>query len=373
MALRIGLIGCGVISGAYLKAAPGFPVLDMAACADVRPEAAAATASEHGLRAMSVEDLLGAGDIDVVLNLTTPAHHRNVDVAALEAGKHVYSEKPLALDLAEGRAILDAASANGLRVGCAPDTFLGGSHQAARAAVDDGRIGQVLSGTATMMVPGHEAWHPNPDFYYQAGGGPLFDMGPYYLTALVNLLGPVARVTAIAGRGYRERSIGSGPRAGETVAVEVDTHVAAFLGFASGAQVTLTTSFDVRAHGHAHIELYGTGGSLRCADPNRFDGNVMVTPGGRDAEWTAVDNPFRYADGNYRILGLADMAEAILEDRPHRASLDLSLHVLAVMDTILTAAEQGRTLDVPHPAGRPAPLDPARPVGAQSSISDLSS
>ena len=212
-----------------------------------------------------------------------------------------------------------------------------------------------------MMVKGHEAWHPNPDFYYQPGGGPLFDMGPYYLTALVNLLGPVAAVTAIAGRGYDSRTIASGPRAGETVKVEVDTHIAALLSFASGAEVTLTTSFDVKAHGHANIELYGTEGSMRCADPNRFDGSVLISTGG---DWEAEPSAFRYGDGNYRILGLADMAEAIEAGRPHRASLDLSLHVLAVMETILLAAREGRRMEIPVSASRPAPLDPALPIGA---------
>ncbi len=354
--LGIGLIGCGHISEIYLTNTPRFDVLRMVACADVVPEAAKAKAEKHGIEAMSVEALLADERIDIVLNLTTPQHHVPVGMAALNAGKHVYAEKPLALDVAEALALVDIAAAKGLRVGSAPDTFLGGAHQTARAAIDDGRIGHVLSGTAYMMVPGHERWHHNPDFYYQAGGGPLLDMGPYYLTALVNMLGPVGRITGMSSTGFVTRTIASGPRAGEEFPVEVPTHVTGILQFVSGALVTLTTSFDVKAHGHTPIELYGSEATMEVADPNQFQGDIRIKAN-RDHDWTVLDQVHNYGDGNYRVLGLADMAQAILDDRPHRASLDMALHVLDVMESILRSAETGERITAKTTCARPDAMD----------------
>ena len=227
----IGLVGCGTISGAYLRAAATFDVLDFVGCADIDPAAAKKTEETFGVPAMPVEALLERDDVEVVLNLTIPAAHGEVNLAALEAGKHAYCEKPFGLDVAEGRKVLATAEAAGLRVGCAPDTFLGGGHQTVRGLIDAGAIGKPVAGTAFMMGPGHESWHPNPAFYYQPGGGPLFDMGPYYLTALVHALGPVKRVAAITSRGRETRVIGSKPRAGEVIDVDVDTHTAGTLEF----------------------------------------------------------------------------------------------------------------------------------------------
>jgi predicted dehydrogenase len=359
--LGIGIIGTGNISDAYLKAAPQFPVIKIIACADINMDAARAKAATYGVEALSVDDLLADPRISIILNLTTPQHHVPVGLRAIAAGKHVYSEKPLAVAFEDGLLLVDAAAKAGLRVGCAPDTFLGGSHQTARKAIDAGTIGTPLAGTAFMMVAGHELWHPNPDFYYKAGGGPMFDMGPYYLTCLVNMLGPVASVTGAAKASYDSRTIGSGARQGESFAVEVPTHISALLQFADGAAVTITTSFDVWKHGHDHIEIYGSTGSMLVPDPNRFDGPVQVSE--KKGDWTDVPQTHLYGDGNYRILGLADMAQAILDNRPHRASHELSLHILEIMDAILKSADSGKRIDLTHPASRPAPMRDDLPFG----------
>ncbi|MCC5972723.1 MAG: Gfo/Idh/MocA family oxidoreductase [Rubellimicrobium sp.] len=357
----IGIIGTGNISDAYLKAAPGFPVLRMVACADINMEAARAKAATYGIEAMEVAALLADPRIEVVLNLTTPQHHVPVGLQVIAAGKHVYAEKPLAVELSEAVKLVAAAEAAGLRVGSAPDTFLGGSHQTARAALDDGIIGEVVAGSAHMMVPGHELWHPNPDFYYKAGGGPMLDMGPYYLTCLVNMIGPVSVVTGAVSRAHETRTIASGPRAGEVVSVEVPTHISGILDFANGAQVTITTSFDVWKHGHNHIELYGRTGAMIVPDPNRFDGAVMVADG--KGEWRELPQAHGYGDDNYRILGLADMATAIRAGRPHRAGLELALHVLEIMEAIIRSGEAGQRLELGHPAARPAAMIAGLPKG----------
>lgn len=359
--IGVGLIGCGNISDAYLKAAPNFAGMRVIACADIRPEVAQEKAAGYAIEALSVEDLLADGRIGIVLNLTTPQQHVPVGLRALAAGKHVYSEKPLGIAVAEAMQLVETARVKGLRVGCAPDTFLGGVHQTARKALDDGLIGQAVAGTAFMMVPGHESWHPNPGFYYQPGGGPMLDMGPYYLTCLVNMLGPVRAVIGSTASGYGTRTVGSGPKAGETIPVNVATHVSGLLQFAGGASVSITTSFDVHKHGHHPIEIYGTKGSMQVADPNRFQGEVLVSAGKGD--WQAVPQVHRYGDGNYRILGLADMAQAIAQNRPHRASLELSLHVLEIMEAIIRSADAGQRIALSHPAGRPEPLDAALPFG----------
>ncbi|ODT76819.1 MAG: oxidoreductase [Pelagibacterium sp. SCN 64-44] len=360
--LGIGIIGTGNISSAYLKAMlgrdglPGFPVLDIKGLADMRPEAARTRADEFGLKAMSVEEMLADPEIGLVVNLTIPRAHVEVGLRCLAAGKHVYSEKPLGISFAEGRKLLDAANAAGLRIGSAPDTFLGGSHQQARAVVDSGALGAIVGGTAFFLCPGHESWHPDPGFYYDIGGGPMLDMGPYYITDLVNLLGPVARVSAMSSRLRAERTITSEPKHGQVVPVSIDTHVTGALGFANGAIVQIGMSFDVAAHKHVPLEIYGTEQSLIVPDPNFFGGAVELRGRGRDAPWNEVAVAQPYADGNYRSLGVADMALGILENRPHRANGDLALHVLEVMEAFEHAARDGRTVDIRTPVQRPAPL-----------------
>ena len=349
--IGIGLIGTGNISEIYLKNARRFDHLNLVACADINPAAAAAKASAHGIEALTPEALLADPRIEIVLNLTTPQHHVPVGLQVLAAGKHLYAEKPLATTFADGQRLVAEATRRNLRVGSAPDTFLGGSHQTARAALDAGQIGAPRAGTCFMMVPGHELWHPNPDFYYAEGGGPMLDMGPYYLTCLVNLLGPVARVTGAHRAATTTRTIASGPRAGTVVPVTVPTHISGILDFAAGPQVTITTSFDVWKHDHGHIEIYGDTGAMLVPDPNRFDGTVSVAQGKGD--WHALPMTHAYGDDNWRILGLADMASALREGRPHRANAAVALHVLEVMEKIVQSGTEGRRLEVETRCERP--------------------
>ncbi|WP_062221508.1 Gfo/Idh/MocA family protein [Aureimonas sp. D3] len=355
----IGIIGCGNISAAYLKAARNFPVLDIRALADRRLEAAEARGAEFGIPAVSVEALLADPTIEIVLNLTIPAAHVEVGLQILAAGKHAYSEKPLGIDFADATRLTDEAKRRGLRLGSAPDTFLGGAHQAARAFLDQGHLGQPIGGSAFFLCPGHERWHPDPAFYYKTGGGPMLDMGPYYITDLVNLLGPVARVAGLSPEPRRQRTITSQPRNGELIDVEVPTHVAGALQFQNGAVVTMAMSFDVAGHKHLPLEVYGTDGSLIVPDPNHFGGDLSFLPKG--GEWRALPVEEPYADGNYRSLGLADMAAALRQERPHRAHGDLALHVLEVMEAFGRSNETGRFVEIDTRPERPAPLaaDPA--------------
>ena len=352
--LGIGIIGCGNISEAYLKAASYFPILDIKGIADIRPEAAEARASQFGLRAMSVAEILADPSVQIIVNLTIPAAHVEVGLRALAAGKHIYSEKPLGLTTAEARPLLQMAKQRGLRVGCAPDTFLGGSHQTCRKLVDEGAIGRPLAGSAFFMCPGHERWHPNPAFYYAKGGGPMLDMGPYYITALVNLIGPVARVAGITSRARFEREITSEPLKGTMIPVEVATHVAGTLEFASGAVVSIAMSFDVPRHRHRPIELYGTEGSLSIPDPNRFFGAIELATASKD--WTEQPTEHPYASGNYRIIGVADMAHAIRSGRPHRASGELAFHALEVMEAFQVSSDRGTHVAIESRPERPAML-----------------
>ncbi|MEO1551598.1 MAG: Gfo/Idh/MocA family oxidoreductase [Pseudomonadota bacterium] len=361
----VGLIGCGNISTAYLSLAPMFAGFDMRAVADLHPDAAARQAQAFGLRALSVEDLLAAPNIDVVVNLTVPAAHFDVTRQILEAGKHAYSEKPLVLNLAEGEVLRDLAASKGLRIGAAPDTFLGGVHQHARALIDAGAVGQVTSGTAHVMSRGMEAWHPNPDFFFAPGAGPILDLGPYYITNLVQLLGPVRSVLAQAVTAFERRTIGSGPRAGETVPVRTPTTLHGLLTFEVGAVISLGASWDVAAHRHGHMELYGTNGTLFLPDPNYFGGTLELGTETSIETLAPLDHPFglpnaHSTDGraNYRMAGLADLVAAIRADRPHRCGLDLALHVVEVMTALLEAAERGERVDVASTCTRPAPLSP---------------
>lgn len=359
--LRIGIIGCGNISSQYFEFARRFPVLEIACCADLNAEAAAAQAKAFNVpRACAVEELLADQTIDIVLNLTIPAAHAPVSLQALEAGKHVYLEKPLAAGVADGRKVLEAARARRLRVGCAPDTFLGTAHQTCRKLIDEGAIGRPVAATAFMLCPGHEGWHPNPAFYYQPGGGPMFDMGPYYLTALINLLGPIRRVSAVAGIQVPQRTIGSGPLAGQSVEVATPDHLAGTLEFAGGAIATLVTSFATHFPTHntdQPITIYGTEGTLTVPDPNRFEGPIRLRRVG-EAQWQDVSPTHDHPNG--RSLGLADLAHAIQQDRPHRASGELAFAVLQAMQAFLDSSRTGehRVLDTGYaaPAMLPAGL-----------------
>jgi len=357
----IGVVGCGNISAAYLTAAKAFPVLDIVALSDAVPEAAKARAEEFGREARLVEETLADPRVEIVLNLTVPKAHVEVGLQAIAAGKHAYSEKPLGVTVAEARKLIEAAAAKGLRVGCAPDTFLGGAHQTARECVDEGMIGRPIGGAAFFMCPGHERWHPNPGFYYLKGGGPMLDMGPYYLTDLVNLLGPIASVSGVATCMRSERLITSEPLNGTRIPVEVATHVTGTLLFANGAAVSMTMSFDVPRHKHVPIELYGETGSLIAPDPNYFGGTVEFAAAGE--EWREIPVKRAYADGNHRILGLADMATAIRANRKHRASAELAFHVLEAMEAFQVSSDSGKAVMVLTRPERPAPLSAGLAVG----------
>lgn len=352
----IGIIGCGNISDIYLQAGGKFPIFDIKACADIDLARAQAQAGKYAIRAMRVEDLLADPSIDIVVNLTIPGVHAEVDLSALYAGKSIYSEKPLALDRASGRQVLEVARAAGLHVGCAPDTFLGGGLQTCRKLIDDGVIGQPIAATANMICHGHEHWHPNPDFYYQPGGGPMFDMGPYYLTALVSLMGPVSRVSGSTRTTFAERAISSQPLAGQTITVNVPTHVVGLLDFACGATATIVTTFDVWSSTLPWLEIYGTEGSLRLPDPNTFGGPVYVRRG-RETEWREVELTHGYAQ-NSRGLGVADMAYAMRNGRAQRASGELAYHVLDIMCAIHDASNEGRHILLQSTCAQPAALPP---------------
>ncbi len=364
----VGIIGCGNISTAYLELAPLFRSLEVRAVADINLDAARKRAEAFGVRAETVEGLLAADDIDIVINLTIPAAHFAVTKTILEAGKHAYSEKPYVLSLEEGQALRALATEKGLRVGSAPDTFLGGAHQRARAAMDEGKIGEVIGGTCHVMSRGMEAWHPNPDFFFQPGGGPVLDLGPYYITNLVQLIGPVTSVSAAATASFKTRMIANGPRQGETVPVATPTNIHAILEFANGAIITLGASWDVWAHRHDNIELYGSDGSLYLPDPNFFGGAVLFAKANeKPVELDARDHPFSVnnaEDGqanpraNYRCAGLADMAAAIAEGRAHRCSLELATHVVEVMTGILQAGDTRQWVEMITTCERPAALGP---------------
>lgn len=358
---RVGLVGAGNISTIYLKNAAWLTPITVVAVADLRREAAAAQAAAHGIaQVLTVEELLADPAIDLVLNLTIPAAHGDVALAALAAGKSVYNEKPLALTRSEAQQMLALAASRGLRVGAAPDTFLGAGLQTCRQLIDAGAIGQPIAATAFMMGPGHESWHPNPAFYYQPGGGPMFDMGPYYLTALVSLLGPVTTVAGMVTTGKAQRTITSQPLAGQVIDVQVPTHVAGLMTFASGAVGAIVTSFDVQAHEHPHIEIYGAEATLSVPDPNTFGGPVRIKR--RGGEWQEMPLSHSYAT-NCRGLGVADMAAALPTDQPHRASGELANHVLDLMWAIHDAAAEERTVRLASTCTRPAPLAPKAPFG----------
>jgi len=379
--IRVGALGCGHIAATYFGNLRMFPALQLVACSDLDTDVARRLAAQFELDALPAAELLKRDDIDLILNLTPPAAHAQLSLAAIDAGKHVFSEKPLAVSLQDGISIAAAARARGVRVGSAPDTFLGAANQVARRLLDQAALGRIVSGTAAFMSHGMEHWHPNPEFFYQPGAGPVLDMGPYYLTALVALLGPIRRVTAHGCRAFRERLVtAAGPMQGRALRVDTLTTVNALLSFVEGAELVLMTSWDVWKHGLPPIEIHGIEASLRLPDPDLFGGVVQIA---RDhTEFVAIDTsaePFGKPNGrpgdpqaaDYRGLGLAEMAGAIASQRPHRCSGELALHVLAVMLAILQSAESGRSVDIEVSCERPSPLasDEARallqpPMGA---------
>jgi len=354
--LRVGVIGCGTVSKPYLANLSASPHVEVVACADQILEAAQLRAAEFGVpTATTTEELLEDPGVNLVVNLTVPNAHAEINLAALAAGKHVYSEKPLATTRELGRRVLDVAAANALCVGGAPDTFLGAGIQTCLGLVDRGEVGEPLAASAFMLQSGPESWHPNPGFFYEPGGGPLLDVGPYYVTTLVCLLGPVRRVTGMARVLYPERTAKRGPRAGETFQVTTDTFVAALIEFASGVQATLVTSFGISGHDLPNMQLYCTEAIVGVPDPNTFGGPVRVRSGDENSTWREVGLQYGHTNGakNFRGLGVIEMAQALATGEPPRASGELAYHVLDVLLSILESSASGHHVTVSSTCSRP--------------------
>ena len=365
--VKVGVIGCGKISDAYFLGSRRYDILEIVACADLDLSRARAKALEHKIpKACTVSQLLADPSIEIVLNLTIPAAHAAINKRALKAGKHAYTEKPFALNSADGRRVLALAKAKNLLVGCAPDTFLGGGLQTCRKLIDDGAIGRPVAALAFCMGHGPESWHPAPDFYYKKGGGPMFDMGPYYITALINLLGPVARVSGSAATSLAERTITNPDPAlfGKKIGVETPTHLTGVMDFADGAKATIVMSFDVWPYKLPCIVVFGTESTLEVPDPNTFVGPVRL----RSKDGKTYDEvPLTHTDDRGRGTGLADMACALRSQRPHRASGELASHVVEVMESFEKSSTTGRHVAIASTCPRPAML----PVGLAADALDF--
>lgn len=362
--VKLGIIGAGNISQAYLNTAKSFPILDVAAIADLDVERAKAKAREFDVpRGCSVEELINDPQIQIVVNLTVPKAHAPVALQAIAAGKSVFNEKPLAVEVEDGRKMVEAAKAKNVRLGCAPGNFLGGALQTCRKIIDDGTIGKPIAASAFMICPGHEHWHPSPEFYYEVGGGPMMDMGPYYVTALVNLLGPVRRVCGSATIQKPERIIGSEPKKGKKITVETPDHITGVIDFVNGAACTMTQTFAVYHSVLPRIEIYGTLGTLAVPDPNGIGGQIRIRLAA-DPDWRDVPNVFGHDGGPKWGIGVADMAYAIRSGRPHRATGANALHALETMHGFLISSREGHHYDVKSPYARPAPLPQNLPVDA---------
>ncbi len=357
--LRVGVIGCGVVSEPYFRNMNASPQLDVVACADQVPERARARAKEFGVpRALSVKDLLSDPEVELVVNLTVPSAHVDITMAALSAGKHVYTEKPLATTRKDGQRILEAAASAGLTVACAPDTVLGAGIQTCLRLLNNGELGEPLAASGFMLNRGPESWHPNPAFFYQPGGGPLLDVGPYYVTTMVCLMGPVRQVTGMARILYPERTPDTGPNRGTTFKVTTPTFISGVMEFESGAQATLVTSYGIRGTDLPFIQIYCAQGILGVPDPNTFGGPVRVRSILDEAAWKEVPLRYRHTDHdhNWRGLGVAEAAVAIRRGKQPRASGDLAYHVLDVMESILESSTIGRHVKVQSTCRPPAPL-----------------
>ena len=353
--MKVGIVGCGNISDAYFNGCRAFPILEVVACADLDLSRAKAKAEQHAVsRAYEVSALLADPEIDIVINLTVPKAHAEIAVGALESGKSVYNEKPLALQREEGQHMLRLAEDRGLRVGCAPDTFLGGGLQTSRKLIDDGWIGEPVAATAFMIGHGSEGWHPDPEFFYQPGAGPMFDMGPYYLTALVSLLGPMRRIAGSVRISFPERTITSQPKFGTKFKVTTPSHVTGVVDFHSGPIATLIMTFDVWASQLPRIEIYGSEGTLSVPDPNGLGGPVRVKRPGMD-DWVEIPLIHNFTQPN-RGIGVADMAHAIRSGRKHRASGQLANHMLDAMHSFLDSSREGRHIELQTTCDRPEPL-----------------
>ncbi|MGF7048544.1 putative dehydrogenase [Paenibacillus sp. DS2015] len=340
--MKVGIIGCGNISAIYLANFKNSPVVEVIACADLISERARSRAEEFDIgNVFKVEEMLAYPEIELIVNLTLPSTHAAIDIAALEAGKHVYGEKPFATSLEDGQRVLNIADERGLRVGSAPDTFLGSGIQTVKAAIDAGMIGKPIGATCFQMSGGPEDWHPDPEFFYEPGGGPMLDMGPYYITALVELLGPIYRISASAGIQIPIRTIGSGPKKGEHIPVRTATHFSGTIDFENGAIATMIASFDIRGGSNLPwMEIYGTEGTLMVPDPNFFNGDVKLRRAGAE-EWELLSPIFESAQ-NERGLGVNEMVESIRAGRDHRANGRLGYHVLEAMYAFQKSSLEGK-------------------------------
>ena len=350
--MKIGIVGCGNISDIYLKnLTTVFENTTVYAVCDLDTAKAETQAKKYNIaKVLALDEMLADPDVEIILNITTPKTHYEICKKALLAGKHVYVEKPLSISYCEGKELLSLAKERGLHIGGAPDTFLGAGIQTAIDLIESGAIGKPVGGAAYMLCPGHESWHPSPEFYYDIGGGPLFDMGSYYITALVRLLGPVKSVYAAGTKAFQERTITSKPKFGKKIPVKVDTHNVGILSFENGAVVTLVTSFDVIAHTMPNIELYGTEGSIKVPDPNKFGGSVQLATR-EERQFKDVPLISKYSE-NSRGIGIAEMILAINENRTSNASGELALHVLEIMEAFLKSSERGAPVfieSVPSP------------------------
>ena len=352
---RVGVIGCGVISGIYFQNLTQFDAVEVVSCADLNPAASQVVVDKYpSIKAVSTEEMLADSSIDIVLNLTQPQFHFDVMKAGIAAGKHVYGEKPLSVSFDDSVEILRLADQGGVRVGCAPDTFLGAGIQVCRELIDQGAIGQPIGATAFFTTPGHERWHPAPDFYYQIGGGPMLDMGPYYMTALVNLMGPAKSVSGSAQITYPQRIITSEPKNGTKIDVEIPTHVSGVVDFANGAVATVMTSFDVWGSRLPFIEIYGSEGSLSVPNPNNFGDRVQILT--RDTEeWKDIPYSRPFSE-NSRGLGVADMAASISAGEPHRANGVMASHVLEILHAFGRSSDSGMRIDLTTTCERPEAL-----------------
>jgi len=348
--MRVGIIGCGNISETYFECQNLFNNFNVVACADINIEAAKNSAENYNVKAFSVDDILANDDIDVIINLTIPSAHKEIIMKSLNAGKHCFSEKPLAMNFNEGLEISELASSKNLYVGCAPDTFLGAAGQKARSLIEDKKIGDVALGTFNLMSHGMEHWHPNPDFFFKPGAGPVFDVGVYYITQLVNLIGPIKSISSLSGTATPERTITSEPRNGEKIKVETPTTLMGTLEFHNNAKIQFFCSWDVWKHKHSTIELYGLEGSMIVPDPNFFSGDILISH--KEEDWQVINNdkmllgiPNKTDNSgdkiaNYRGIGLSDMIDAISHQRQSRCSLDLAVHVLEAMEGIIKSSDE---------------------------------
>ena len=345
--MKIGMVGVGCISGIYLKNfAETFKEVELVAVCDLIRERAENAQKKYNIPKLydTMEELFADPEIDIVLNLTRPYEHYGVSKGALLAGKHVYCEKPLGITIEEGEELVKLAEEKGLWLGGAPDTFMGAGIQTARKLIDEGLIGDFIGGRFVMANHGMETWHPDPDFYYQAGGGPLFDMGPYYITAMINLLGGVKSVYGYGHASYPTRLITAKEHYGEIIEVNTPTHIESILTLENGKNVSLFTSFDIYSSKQTNIEIYGTKGTLYVPDPNMFGGEIRLY---RPEQEKTQEIPLAFSyKQNSRALGLADMAKALQTGREYRPDSSMTFHVLEIMDSLLKSGRERREVAI---------------------------